>query len=315
MRETLKSGNLPHILFYGPPGTGKTSTILAIARELYGPKKMPERVMELNASDERGINVVRDKIVRYAKTALSNPDPKYPSPPFKMVILDEADAMTTEAQSALRKTIEDTSHITRFCFICNYINQIIEPITSRCVKFRFKPLNEQSILGKLKTIADNEKMKISSNDLKLLIKVSHGDMRKTIMYLQNLNYVYKKNDKIDSKDVYNIANWIPVNYLENIWNNLVSHKKEETTVLDIMTIAKELKRQGYPTNNIIEQISHLATIDERLTDKMKSLINTKLANTERVLTEGASEYLQILDILVYVREVVIGETTNIMIGV
>src|SRR5690606_13947283 len=125
-----------------PPGSGKTSTILAIAMELFGPKKIKDRVIELNASDERGINVVRNKIVTFAKTAIGQSDPKFTCPPYKIIILDEADAMTIEAQSALRKTMEDNSGITRSCFICNYINQIIEPITSRCVKFRFKPLNK-----------------------------------------------------------------------------------------------------------------------------------------------------------------------------
>ena len=139
--NTLKTGELPHLLLYGSPGTGKTSSILALCNELFGPRKFEERVIELNASDERGINVVRHKIINFAKIAIGNPDEKYICPPYKIIILDEADAITKEAQAALRKVMEDTSTITRFCFICNYINQIIEPINSRCVKIRFKSIN------------------------------------------------------------------------------------------------------------------------------------------------------------------------------
>ena len=120
LKNSVKTGNLQHLLLYGPPGTGKTSIILAVARELYGPKLYREKTIELNASDERGINIVRNKIRRLAKAANDSADPDYPSPPYKIIILDEADAMTTEAQSALRKTMEDHSNITRFCFICNY---------------------------------------------------------------------------------------------------------------------------------------------------------------------------------------------------
>ncbi len=162
LQNTVKTGELPHLLLYGPPGTGKTSIILALGYELFGPHLMDERILELNASDERGIDTVREKIITFAKESINSVDPKYPCPPYKIIVLDEADAITLDAQSALRKVIESSSKITRFCFTCNYIDKIIDPIVSRCVKFRFKPIDKNSIVERLKFIAHRERIKLDN---------------------------------------------------------------------------------------------------------------------------------------------------------
>lgn len=180
---------LPHMLFYGPPGTGKTSTILALAKELYGPELMKTRVLELNASDERGISIVREKVKDFARITVSNAttlqSSSYPCPPYKIIILDEADSMTQDAQSALRRTMETYSKITRFCLICNYVTRIIDPLASRCSKFRFKPLDESNARTRLEEIAKAEGVVVEDGAIDSLIRVSDGDLRKAITYLQS----------------------------------------------------------------------------------------------------------------------------------
>ena len=177
------------MLFYGPPGTGKTSTILALAKELYGPEMFRTRVLELNASDERGISIVREKVKDFARMQLSNPPPqykeRYPCPPFKIIILDEADSMTQDAQSALRRTMETYSKITRFCLICNYVTRIIDPLASRCSKFRFKMLDQGNAKKRLEDIAENENVKLEDGAVDTLINCSEGDLRKAITFLQS----------------------------------------------------------------------------------------------------------------------------------
>ncbi|KAF2144586.1 uncharacterized protein K452DRAFT_316556 [Aplosporella prunicola CBS 121167] len=194
LERTLQSSNLPHMLFYGPPGTGKTSTILALAKQLYGPELVKTRVLELNASDERGISIVREKVKNFARQQLSNPPAgaagkayrdKYPVPPFKIIVLDEADSMTQDAQSALRRTMETYSRITRFCLVCNYVTRIIDPLASRCSKFRFKSLDVASAGARLADIAALEGVRLADGAVDALVRVSDGDLRKAITFLQS----------------------------------------------------------------------------------------------------------------------------------
>ena len=177
------------MLFYGPPGTGKTSTILALAKELYGPEMFKSRVLELNASDERGISIVREKVKDFARMQLSNPPPsyqqRYPCPPYKIIILDEADSMTQDAQSALRRTMETYSKITRFCLICNYVTRIIDPLASRCSKFRFKMLDQGDAKKRLEDIAEKENVNVEGGAIDAVLKSAEGDLRKAITFLQS----------------------------------------------------------------------------------------------------------------------------------
>ena len=171
------------MLFYGPPGTGKTSTVLALAKQLYGPDLFKSRVLELNASDERGISIVREKVKDFARMQLSNPPSgpageeykkKYPCPPYKIIVLDEADSMTQDAQSALRRTMETYSKITRFCLVCNYVTRIIDPLASRCSKFRFKSLDEGNAGRRIEDIARLEGVKMEEGVTETLLRCSEG---------------------------------------------------------------------------------------------------------------------------------------------
>lgn len=206
--------SITNLLFYGMPGTGKTTTILSLCYELFGPNNFKNRVLELNASDERGIGVVRDSILRFAKTSLSSPDPNYPSPPIKLIILDEADAMTCGAQSALRKIMEDYLETTRFCIICNYIEKIIKPIVSRCMFFNFVPLDNKLIIRHLKKIAEKEKLKLNDEDIENIYKSYNGDLRQAISSLQQLKYIDDEDLEDEIMEKFNIE------FYDNIYKKM-----------------------------------------------------------------------------------------------
>ena len=287
LQKTLETGDLPHLLFHGPPGTGKTSTILAIARQLFGPRAYKDRVVELNASDERGINVVRNKIGTIAKTSLGKKDCRYPCPDFRIIILDEADAMTNDAQSALRKTMEEYSKITRFCFICNYINQIIDPISSRCVKFRFKPISVTIMETKLLDIAKQENLKIKKKHIETISEVSEGDMRKGITYLQNTKYIDITDDSIND-----LCNVYPQNNIDQIIKTC-----KEGNIDKIVQLSRDIKRSGFSISSILKSLVKTINKEQNLDDKNKSLILFLISTTERKIVSGADEYVQMLNVM------------------
>ncbi|KAI3371968.1 hypothetical protein L3Q82_006838 [Scortum barcoo] len=152
----ISEDKLPHLLFYGPPGTGKTSTILACAKQLYKDKEFNSMVLELNASDDRGIDVVRGPVLSFASTRTIF------KKGFKLVILDEADAMTQDAQNALRRVIEKFTENTRFCLICNYLSKIIPALQSRCTRFRFGPLSPDQMIPRLEHVVQQERHRLAS---------------------------------------------------------------------------------------------------------------------------------------------------------
>ncbi|KAE8656331.1 Replication factor C subunit 5 [Hibiscus syriacus] len=180
--DRLTSENrLPHLLLYGPPGTGKTSTILVVARKLYG-AQYHNIILELNASDDRGIDVVRQQIQGFASTQSFSFGVKSS---VKLILLDEADAMTKDAQFALRRVIEKYTKNTRFALICNHVNKIIPALQSRCTRFRFAPLDPIHVTERLKHVIDAEGLDVTDSGLAALVRLSNGDMRKALNILQS----------------------------------------------------------------------------------------------------------------------------------
>lgn len=286
------SGEFPNFLFYGPPGTGKTSTILAAARELFGPELMKTRVMELNSSDERGISVIREKVKTFSQfTASGQRSDGKPCPPFKIIILDEADSMTNAAQAALRRTMEKESKTTRFCIICNYVSRIIEPITSRCSKFRFKPLSREILFKRLQHIATEEKCDFDKDAIYSLVTCSEGDLRKAITYMQCAARL-KPNECIKSSDILEIAGILDDKVLINILDTCAMGKFEKVELC-----VQNMIYEGYSCVQVISQLHDHLIERADISDSKKALIFEKIAQIDNNLIEGADEYLQLLDIM------------------
>ncbi len=195
LKAFVKSKSFPNMIFAGPAGVGKTTSAIALAKELYG-ENINEAFLELNASDSRGIDVIRGKVKEFARTL------PLTSGLVKIIFLDEADALTPEAQHALRRTMERYSATTRFIFSANYASKIIEPIQSRCVVLRFKPLNEDEVKKYIKRVEKGEKLEVDDKATEALIYVSEGDLRKLTNVLQSAAVV---NKKVGEKEIYDIA--------------------------------------------------------------------------------------------------------------
>lgn len=210
IRTFISQDKLPHLLFYGPPGTGKTSTILACAKEIYNPKQFNSMVLELNASDDRGIGIVRGQIMNFASTRTIF------SSGYKLVILDEADAMTNDAQNALRRIIEKFTENVRFCLIGNYLGKIIPALQSRCTRFRFGPLQPEQILPRMEHVAKCEQVSLTEDGKNALMTLSGGDMRKVINIMQSCHMAFGEvsEDNVYTcvghplkSDIENVVNW------------------------------------------------------------------------------------------------------------
>ena len=279
---------LPHCLFYGPPGTGKTTTALAICLQLFGKKNFKERILELNASDERGIKVVREKIKTFAKLKIKMNQNKLPN--YKVIILDEADALTDESQFALRRIIEENSSTTRFFFICNYVTKINKAIISRCAVYRFKPLSNSTILNMLVSICNSEDIKVNKRNLNELVNYCNGDLRKAINTLQRyqfLNYF----DNIDSV-IFKISSDAFVKILNKL--------KSVSNYIELLDIVKIFVKNSYGGNNILKEFNVNVINCDILSDGQKSLILFKISELDNLLNNRSNEELIIINMLSYI---------------
>ncbi|TEY68092.1 hypothetical protein BOTCAL_0123g00210 [Botryotinia calthae] len=317
INKFVDTNRLPHLLFYGPPGTGKTSTILALARRIYGSKNMRQMVLELNASDDRGIDVVREQIKTFASTKQIFASKSSSTSPgaYKLIILDEADAMTSTAQMALRRVMEKYTANTRFCVIANYTHKLSPALLSRCTRFRFSPLKEADIRVLVDKVIAEENVQINAEATDALVRLSKGDMRRALNVLQACHASstpihIQGTPKIEEKDIVRdlitettiydcIASPHPAD-ISKIMNTILKttdvksclqminavKSTQGLALADIITaLSEELTKLDVPASVMITWLQGLAEVEYRLSGGGSEVIQT--GALVGVIREGA----------------------------
>ena len=275
----IDAGKLPHLLLYGPPGTGKTSTILACAHKMYG-KNFQSMVLELNASDDRGIDVVRDQIKEFASTRQM-----FTSAP-KLIILDECDAMTNHAQFALRRVIEKYTRNARFCLICNYASKIIPALQSRCTRFRFAPLAPEQALARLTVVAQAEGCVTTPEGLDACVSLAQGDMRKSLNILQSTHLAFPI---VDEDTVYKCTGSPLPADVESLFRGLMQ-EEYDAAFEQCWSLMHE---KGLALQDVLTKLSELAIqLDVKSPINQAKLV-ASLADLEHRLSVGTHEKLQL----------------------
>ncbi|RLF53637.1 MAG: replication factor C small subunit [Thermoplasmata archaeon] len=284
LKAYVKAKNVPHLLFAGPAGTGKTTCALALCRELFG-ENWKQNFNELNASDERGIGIIRGKIKDFARTApIGKAD-------FKIIFLDEADSLTADAQAALRRTIEKYSHICRFILSVNYSSKIIEPIQSRCTVFRFSPIRDEDIKKYIQRIASAEKIEITPDGFEALVFISKGDLRKAINVLQ---VGASLNKKITAEVLYETSATAKPEDVKALINTALSGNfmAARNQLYDLLI------KYGLSGEDIVKQI-HQTIFDLTIPDESKIKLIERTGETEFRLIEGSNPHIQLEALLAY----------------
>lgn len=282
--------SLPHLLFAGDAGIGKTTTALALVREIQGKYAVEnETFKELNASDARGIDVVRTDIKDFAKTKPPQ------NVPFKILILDECDSMTGAAQQALRRTMENYAKNCRFILICNYSNKIILPIQSRTSFLRFKSISDIAIKNRLKYIALNEGVSIGLKGLETIIYVSNGDLRKSVNILQSCSAI---SSTIEPETIFQISGQLKPEEIQSIVTSAI--EKNFRTSYKIVT--KFLSERGLSGKNLIQQINK-EVFDLKYDDIVKHKIMKILGRAEKNISQGATEVIQLSAMIVKMSQI------------
>jgi replication factor C small subunit len=291
-KNFVNEKNMPHLLLVGPAGVGKTTSILALARDLYGPSYR-SFILELNASDERGIGVIRDKVKNFARTAaIASPVS------FKILIMDEADHLTGDAQHALRRTMEIYTRTCRFCLLGNYSENIIDPIQSRCSVFRFSPLEESDLKGHIEDIAKRENLDIVEEGIDAIYRASNGDVRKSINLLQA---AAANKQTIDDVAIYNLLGNVSPEAIKNMLNTAL-----EGNFLDSRELLRELLiNQGVAPADIIRNVYREIMRSSSISERMKVKLSDTLGTIDYRLTQGSRAEIQLSTLLAHLS--VVGE--------
>ena len=277
LKQYISQQDLPHLLFAGPAGTGKTTSAIAVAKEIYG-DDWRENFLELNASDQRGIDVVRDRIKSFARASFGGYD-------HRIIFLDEADALTSDAQSALRRTMEQFSDNTRFILSCNYSSQIIDPIQSRCAVFRFSPLGDDAVAEQIRIIAEEEGIEITDDGMDALVYAADGDMRKAINGLQAAAVM---GDVVDEDAVYTITSTArPEEIQEMVTKAMSGDFTAARAQLDSL-----LTDVGIAGGDIIDQM-HRSVWEFDLDERDAVRLMERIGEADYRITAGANEQVQL----------------------
>jgi replication factor C small subunit len=273
----VRSGNLPHLLFTGSAGVGKTTAAVALAKEFFK-DNWQRNFREMNASDERGIDVVRNQIKEFARTGRDG------DVPFKILFLDEADALTTDAQAALRRTMESYAKTCRFILSCNYSSKIIDPIQSRCAIYRFKPLGPDAVKKEMHRIASREGLTITPGAMDAIVYIAQGDMRKAINAVQGAAII---SPSIDEKRVYSITSTARPDEINELLGLSLKGDFDGAESL----LAQLLHERGIAPNELINQC-YRALLKREMDRGLKVRLIDHLGETDFRLSEGASSDIQ-----------------------
>jgi len=287
LKSFVEAKNVPHCIFAGPPGTGKTTAALCLAHDLYG-SGYREHLMELNASDERGINVVRETVKTFARTRTVG------EIPFKLLILDEADNMTGDAQQALRRTMERFTETARFILIANYSGKIIEPIQSRCAPFRFTSLSRENMIDWLRKICQKEKVEVLEAGMEAILEISEGDLRRTTNTLQAAASMGKP---IDAETVYSVvgrANPTDV-------RRMIALALKGDFLGAREGLREMILKYGVAGSDIMRQV-HLEVFRLEIPEKWKIKLMEAIGETDFRLVQGADEEVQLSALLAKLTE-------------
>ena len=284
VKAFVEKQNMPHLLFAGPAGTGKTSLALVVAKQLFG-ESWRNNVLELNASDERGIDIVRNKVKDFARTrAIGNV-------PFKIIYLDECDALTKEAQQALRRTMENYTQTCRFILSANYSSKIIDPIQSRCAVFKFRPLDKKDIFSIIEIITKSEKIKINDKAEEALFEVCNGDCRRAENIMQSCAAI---SDEITEEIIYSLASAAKPKEVNEVLSLAIGGKfvDARNKLLDTML------RHGLSGLDIIKQIQK-EVWNLEVENQTKADLVGKCGEIEFRMVEGSDEFVQLEALLAY----------------